>query len=348
MKKIDTSGWKKFRVGELFDIQPTKGRNTYGLEDDGDIPYVAASRENNGVQKLVNCPAEWISDGNCLVFVHIGDAAAGVCHYMPVNFVGMNGKTSCAYNEHINELTGEFLSAVITKTNNAAYSFAESWTGNRLKNTLIYLPSTPSGDPDWEYMEKYMAKVMKESEVCLENLRSADEKKTAVDVSKWKPFAVSDFFEVLKGRNKLSNADIGEEGSTPVYSSNSDNNGIIGYTARFPDYIINSSCPLYVVFGDHTKAINIAEKSFCVMDNVKVLSTKIKNCNILRFIMTSWMCNVPNLGYARHWSVAKETTIWLPATPSGDPDWSYMEAYMSRVMQESASCLDGLAPAIAD
>lgn len=48
MAKIDTSGWREFRVGDLFEIEPTKGVNTYGICDDGDVPYIAASRENNG------------------------------------------------------------------------------------------------------------------------------------------------------------------------------------------------------------------------------------------------------------------------------------------------------------
>lgn len=162
-----------------------------------------------------------------------------------------------------------------------------------------------------------------------------------IDTSTWKAFGVSDFFEVLKGRNKLSNTDI-DEGDTPVYSSNSSNGGIFGYTSKEPDYVIDEDTPFYITFGDHTKAINIAEQSFCVMDNVKVLTSKIRSHNILRFIMTSWMRNVPNLGYSRHWSETEKADIWLPVTSDGQPDWDYMESYMKAVMEESEKSLENL------
>ena len=107
-----------------------------------------------------------------------------------------------------------------------------------------------------------------------------------IDTSAWKEFSVTDFFTVLSGRNKLSNADI-DDGNTPVYSSNSTNGGVFGYTTKAPDYEVNAENPFYITFGDHTKAVNIADKSFCVMDNVKVLTTKIRNYNVLYFIITS-------------------------------------------------------------
>ena len=36
------------------------------------------------------------------------------------------------------------------------YSFGRSWTGDRLKNTVIKLPIKANGDVDWDYMEKYI------------------------------------------------------------------------------------------------------------------------------------------------------------------------------------------------
>ena len=162
-----------------------------------------------------------------------------------------------------------------------------------------------------------------------------------IDTSTWKEFDVTDFFTVLSGRKKLSNLYIGD-GDTPVYSSNSYNWGIFGYTAKEPDYKISEDIPFYITFGDHTKAVNIADKSFCVMDNVKVLTTKIRNYNVLYFIITSWLKNVPNLGYARHWGIAEKTKIYLPVSATGEPDWQYMEDYMRRIMDKSEQIISDL------
>lgn len=160
------------------------------------------------------------------------------------------------------------------------------------------------------------------------------------DTKGWGEFCVRDFFKVLKGRNKLSITDI-NDGNVPVYSSSS-KGGIFGYTTKQPDYLITKDTPLYITFGDHTKAINIAEQNFCVMDNVKVLTTELRNRNILRFIITSWLKNIPNLGYARHWSKAEMAKIYLPVILDGQLDWAYMESYMKKIMEESEKSLENL------
>ena len=160
-------------------------------------------------------------------------------------------------------------------------------------------------------------------------------------MSGWCEFDVIKFFTVLSGRAKLSNADI-DDGDTPVYSSNSTNGGIFGYTTKSPDYEVNDENLFYITFGDHTKAVNIADKSFCVMDNVKVLTSNISNYNVLHFIITSWLRNVPDLGYARHWSKAEKAKIWLPITSTGEPDWQYMEDYMKQIMDKSEQIVSDL------
>ena len=172
--KLDTSGWKAFRLGDLFDVVPTKGKNTYGLEDGCDLAYIAASRENNGVNRMIakDNMADFISAGNCLVFIHIGDAAAGFCHYVRDDFVGMAGKTSCGYlkNHVMTETLGLFLAGVIRNVNEGLYSFGESWTGNRLMDTMLPLPVTFDGQPDWAWMEQYIQQQMNKAEALVEHL----------------------------------------------------------------------------------------------------------------------------------------------------------------------------------
>ena len=166
---IDTSNWKEFRVGDYFDIESAKGKNQQQLDEGDDIHYIAASKENNGFNRMVSIDGheDWVSKGNCLQFVHIGDAAAGHVNYIPVDFIGMSGKSSCAYNENLNEYNGLFIASIIVKTNNGKYSFKDSWTGNKVKDTVIKLPARLVDDkyePDWDYMESYMKQVMEEAE----------------------------------------------------------------------------------------------------------------------------------------------------------------------------------------
>lgn len=95
----------------------------------------------------------------------------------------MKGKTSCAYNDHINEAIGLFLASVITANNASRYSFSQSWTGKSLLDTEILLPATPSGDPDWDYMDEYMSGVMEEAKASLENMGKVEKELHSADIS---------------------------------------------------------------------------------------------------------------------------------------------------------------------
>lgn len=170
---VCVEGWGEFRVGDLFEIEPCKGKNSTLLNDGDDIAYIAASKENNGFNKMVSLSGfeDWVSKGNCLQFIHIGDGAAGWVNYIADDFIGMAGKSSCAYNPHMNEYVGLFLAAVLCRKNSGTYSFKESWTGDKVRDTVIKLPITDDGDPDWLHMENYICNVMDRQEYVVQQLK---------------------------------------------------------------------------------------------------------------------------------------------------------------------------------
>ena len=102
----------------------------------------------------------------------------------------------------------------------------------------------------------------------------------------WGEFSFDKLFQVCTVKNKLTKSDLDNNGEIAVYSSESINNGIVGYINDNPEFIVNENNPIYIVFGDHTISFNIATKSFCVMDNVKVLSiNEIMSIGVLMFII---------------------------------------------------------------
>ena len=118
----------------------------------------------------------------------------------------------------------------------------------------------------------------------------------------------------------------------PVYSSESINNGIIGFTNKGAEFIVNKNNPVYVIFGDHTRSFNIATESFCVMDNVKVLRLrKALSIKVLLFVISSWKKCIPNNGYSRHWSFAKKSLFHLPITKDNKIDISHIERIISEI-----------------
>ena len=127
----------------------------------------------------------------------------------------------------------------------------------------------------------------------------------------------------------LSKEYLSEKCSYSVYSSESNNGGVIGYTEN-PEFICSEEKPVYIIFGDHTRNLNIAKKSFSVLDNVKVLLPKYHSDRVLLFIISVWQKQIPNLGYARHWKVAKDCTLLLPIK-NGQINLDFMENFVAEL-----------------
>ncbi|CAM1380221.1 HsdM family class I SAM-dependent methyltransferase [Fretibacterium fastidiosum] len=158
---LEEKEWEAFSVDSLFPtIEPTKGKTTSGLVDGEGLPYIAAAKSIIGCQicsKVAN--NEWASKGNGMVFVQLGDGAAGLAHYVPMPFVGMSGKTSVGYSKHQNLYNGLFIARCLS-SNKAIFSHGHSWTGRRLTKTKVMLPVNNDGEPDYDYMEQYSKNMM--------------------------------------------------------------------------------------------------------------------------------------------------------------------------------------------
>jgi hypothetical protein len=142
-------------------------------------------------------------------------------------------------------------------------------------------------------------------------------------------------------KNKLSKVDLDSDGKTPVYSSESRNNGIIGYTRRIAEFVVTKDNPIYIVFGDHTRSFNIATSSFCVMDNTKVLSlNEINSIKIIQYVISAWKKCIPNQGYSRHWSIAKKVLFNLPINSKAEIDFNCIEDFINTLEAEHITILE--------
>ena len=70
----------------------------------------------------------------------------------------------------MNIYTGVFIASAIRAMFFDKYGFNEMCTQKVLKAESIKLPVTPSGEPDWQYMEEYMKSVMDEQEKVVKRL----------------------------------------------------------------------------------------------------------------------------------------------------------------------------------
>ncbi len=161
-----------------------------------------------------------------------------------------------------------------------------------------------------------------------------------LDNVKWGEYCYNDLFELVTIKKKLTKNDLCNDGKYPVYSSVVSNNGVMGRTKCEPDFITDPETPMYIVFGDHTRRFSVADESFSVMDNVKVLKPiKKLSYRELLFINAVWQKAIPNKGYSRHWSIAKKVKILLP-TKNNKIDYDFMNKYISELEARHISELE--------
>ena len=169
MRAVDTSTWKPFRVGELFEISGSKTtpKMQLDLNDDGKYPYVTTQATDNGVFGYSDQCTE---AGGVLT---VDSAVIGTCFYQRDAFTASDHVEKLTPQFGMSDLVGLFLSCVMTKyASYYDYSYAQKRSQTALREEVIMLPATPDGEPDWAYMEQYMRDVMDREEIFAEHLAS--------------------------------------------------------------------------------------------------------------------------------------------------------------------------------
>ena len=342
VKRIDEKDWDAFTVENLFDaIKPTKGQTTGQLIKGDDVPYIAAAKTNNGFASMCSAKEhpEWVSNGNTILFVQLGDGAAGLAHYIPMDFIGMKGKTSCGYNTELSENSGVFIARCLS-SNKAIFSHGHSWTGRRLLSTKTMLPTNDDGKPDYDYMSEY---TQQKRESLLIRYQAYARKRVVElgeigEISKtkqknWDAFLISDIFVVLPGKRLV--ATDSTPGDRPFIGALDNSNGV----ARFVSDT-NASLDknvLGVNYNGNGMVIGFYHPYECIFsDDVKRFHLKHHQDNefVMLFMKVAILQQKSKFGYLYKFNANRmeNTRIMLPVTDSGEPDYEYMEQYAKNMM----------------
>ena len=351
--------YKEFKIDDLFDTHVVSKKLTKAaLSPDGIVPVYSSDTRNNGILGYTEEESIFIVDETQPTYILFGDHTRTV-NIAHESFCVMDNVKVLSPKLNLSDEALLYIKTVWIK-GIPVFGYARHW--GVAKDVVLSLPVKPGTDDinyseddiDWDYMEQYIRDIQVDKlstldtylqETGLNDTRLTTEEQNILSA---KPtlgeFKVEDLFDTHVVSNKLTKAAFSPNGFIPAYSSDTRNNGILGYTEQEPTFIVDETQPTYVIFGDHTRTINIVHDSFCVMDNVKVLSPKLNlSDEILLYIKTVWTKSIPVLGYARHWGVAKDVTLSLPIRideysdllldDDGNcvPDWDYMEAYIRAI-----------------
>lgn len=155
--KLETTTWKEFRLGNLF-TQMYKAeahiKGEYDFSDtpfDNSIKFISRTEENNGCDcYILNRDLTGIENGSAIV---IGDTTA-TCSYQDAPFVCGDHMVVCR-GDWINTFTALFIITLL-KQEKYKYSYGRAFKMRLIYDTLLKLPATATGEPDWSYMERYI------------------------------------------------------------------------------------------------------------------------------------------------------------------------------------------------
>lgn len=153
-----------------------------------------------------------------------------------------------------------------------------------------------------------------------------------IDTSNWGEFRIGDLFDAYLSKDDIQPKNI-KEGNIPLISSGKENNGIIAFISNDNAKLWNEKTITVDMFGkafyqnkpyycvSHGR-VNILVPKFKITDNIgKYLTCVIESVTINKYKFTE-MCTGKKL---------TADTIKLPIDSEGNPDWAYMESYMSNI-----------------
>lgn len=339
MGKIDTSEWKKFRVGDLFEACLSKDDIQPKDFVEGKIPLVSSGKENNGIIAFVEDKKARLWEENTLTIDMFGKVFYQGNPYFAVS----HGRVNILLPK-IRMTKGclQFIGCAIEKVTFQKYAFNEMCTGTKVLKDNIKLPANPNGDPDWAYMESYMANLeakVAESLTLLQAAKDAEKKK--VDTREWGEFHLYDIFSISMGnkfdRSKMCEVD---EGINFVGRS-ALTNGVACAVTSVEDKKGNTVQPypagdITIALGGSIGAAFVQDREFYTSQNVCVLHTDDHSITERAkwFVSASITASCGNYEaftdeLNRH--IRTDFIIRLPVDKTGQPDWAYMEEYMRKV-----------------
>lgn len=311
-------------------------------------PVVSSGLDNQGIIGYSDIPAK-VLPANTITIDMFGNVFFRDFEYKEVTHARIFTLIPKSFELSVG--TGLYIVSILSRqTKRFSYNNMASW--NKMKTFEISLPVDADGSIDWHYMQERIAELeqeriaeldvylkatgledyvlTEEDREILSREEEAHKKRAVGDYSPYgfEKFMITDLFNLQPVSEKVSKLEFTPNGKIPAYSSDTRNNGCLGFVNQKPTFCITEKIPTYLIFGDHTKTTNIVHQDFCVLDNVKVLIPKEKiSDEALLYITTVWKKAIPNLGYARHWSIANKVKFKLPVK-NNNIDIIYMERYI--------------------
>ena len=165
LSDIDISRWKLFQISDLFNVQKGK-RLTKADMKDGEIRFIGASAINNGITAYISND-EHLHPKNTITLSYNG--SIGEAFYQDEMFWASDDVNVLYPKFEMNREIAFFIIPLL-KTAGKRYAFIDKWKKEDMEKSKIPLPTDKDGNPDYEYIENYMANKFNVTKSFLMNL----------------------------------------------------------------------------------------------------------------------------------------------------------------------------------
>lgn len=330
--KLTDRKWKEFELsGENGIFQNFHGKrlvkeNRIG----GAIPLLTAGESNQGVSDFIsNQELERYSD--CISIDMFGNA--------------FYHEYVCCGDDNIyffinNEISKEAKLFIVTCINNnkSKYSYGKQFRQRNADTTRIMLPINKFGEPDFEFMERYVKYIAtSKKDAYKEHISSKLEGwkyKHIEELNKkdWKEFAIDQIFNVYTGTDLIVSKI--KSGEIPVITHSASNNGIACWSEEIPNRTLFSSKKTISLADRGNFAAYVQPHDFYIGTRVKALEFKTIVPYESMFFIASQI-NKQSVKFSYGYNACDNINrlkIMLSVDSIGNPDFEFMEQYIKNMM----------------
>ena len=344
--------WQKVRIGELFEIHPTKNygiTNTKLFEKKGKTPVIVNSSFNNGVGGYVDLQP--LEKGGIITFSDT--TTSDSIFYQKQDFIGYSHVQGMYPYDKVKWTDNSLIYVCIAfrKSTKGLFDYGNKFNRDKAKEMIITLPFL-NGELCFSYMERYIAKVelahlealdaylqntgVKDCELSFDEMQVLErfEKPSTVKTGS---FLLGDIFNITSSKQKFNADSLNFGGKYPYIARGESNNGVRGYIDEDKSFLNDGNT---ISFGQDTATMFYQAVPYFTGDKIKVLRAKGFTLNrylaLYAIATTKKMLNTFSWGSTSYkLSNLENIEIELPIKTEGDttPDYCLMQTFI-KVMEK--------------
>lgn len=358
-EKLRNVKWGEYKLGDLFDINPTKYyrlSNEEILAENGTVPLVSNGSINNGVMGFSKLPA--LNAGNS---ISCSDTTLGAetMYFQRNDYIGYQHIQAFIpkFNPFSRAIADFIIAAVRVATSNSSYDYGHKFNRSYMRETIIMLP-TKNAQIDYEFMNSFiedleLQRIEKLSNylvACgLDNAILSEYEKKAIRNSNsvhWEKFRIGDLFEKIE-TNRLSYkakdlpVEIKGDFDLPCLTSSFMNQGLNYYVPRQGATILKNV--ISIPQNSDVYRAYYQSSEFTVLSDAYAMDWHYDNRQLTReqylflVMCINKVTDLPIYSYKNKlggWNVVKEKNISLPVS-NGEIDFEFMNHLISAIEKEA-------------